>query len=273
MSHAVNYEIRKLFKRSEFRIAIIIGILFAIAGLIEQILLRYGVDAAAVLPASQMAMVFDGSIGNALATFVLPVLVSMGYADSYFMDRAYGVDCMQIIREGRKKYFWSKWTAVIISGFIIAIFPFIVNQIFTLIAFPLHNMNSVFSPDAYQLTFQEVNSALFPKLYMNAPYINNLAHILLIGIYGMVLSSVTYAFSLFFKKNRIAVVACTAILISIYLFVTANMSASLAVSNYLTSAPITIGVNLYFFLISLTVVLIISAAVLWIKCAKFRDEI
>ena len=257
-------EFRQLFKREELKISITACFIIAVVGFLSSLPMARSMFASELPSAAHGAMIFNNQMGQAFSAFLLPLICSFCYADSYYMERKSGYWIAVRSRLSKSAYMWKKAIVVTISSFFIAMLPFLINQLLCFAFFPLTSTYDMFAS-----TKGTVN---FPNLYENMPYLNNMVYILLNGIYGGVLGLLAFAFSLYIKKSRVVtLVATTIFMILSYFLVGLPSKESYVVYNYLYSAPLHFYVEIYKFFVIIAVLLIISLVGICLKLRK--DEI
>jgi hypothetical protein len=272
----IQLEIRKLFSHFEFRVLLIASSLAAVLGMLENVILFLSTDVSSLKPAFRMGMVYDGTFGYLFMAYLLPLFVSVAYADSYFTERQSGVDVLQFARTKRRMYVSAKAIVAAASGFFLVIWTFVLNQVFCLLAFPWRNHNSFFG-DAYAiggpLPDIYLQRALFPNLSINFPYVDNLAHIGIAGVWGAVMALLTYCISFYLRKNRIVVVGATTVVTILFYFIGDNLSPSLTITNYIQAVPITVGLRLETFMLVCAVAVSLCAGSLWYQSRGRLDDL
>lgn len=202
---AISNEFIKFFKRKEFYFTVLIGLFLGLFDFAEKCVDSYGKDSYKVFSANHQAMIFVGGIAGVLtALFLLPFISSICYSDSYYIEYKNSISKYTIVRLKRSYYFWSKAFVVSISGFFIAILPFLFNQLLCFIAFPIHSSAHYSNWPSYSdVLMYSTKTMLYPIVYLNNPYLVNFIHIFFAGIYGFTTALSSYSISLFINKNRL----------------------------------------------------------------------
>ena len=93
-----------------------------------------------------------------------PILVAIPYGWSYCREKKTGSYLQEMIRAGRKAYFKAKYTALFLSGGLIAAFPFLLNLM----------INATFCPyvlpDPAAGTYPVMNGWFLSKLFYTHPW-------------------------------------------------------------------------------------------------------
>ena len=165
-----------------------------------------------VLP-EHLTLLYDSGLGDMLLFLVMPILASFPAACSWYEEQKNNAVSVTLARTGREEYYGSKALAAVISGFLIGIYPFLLNYALCLAAQPRQEMLSVspaMTSSVYGAYFSRdvpfhLSSMLFPGLYMNAPIINMLLQVVLIGRWCAGMALLTYAVSFFVHPNAVVV--------------------------------------------------------------------
>lgn len=213
--YTISTEFRKMISRREFYLLLMFSVLIAGAGFCERISAVYiGADVSVVPSAYRKTLVNGGSgIGTMLRFFLIPLFASFAYADCYYRECRSGIVALNITRTGQRRYYLSQASVSAIGGFLVVLFLLLVNQLFCLLGFPAKAAESSWSGSIYETTLaDDVENVLFPNLYMNAPFLNNLVVMLFAGLWGAATALVTYAFSLYVRKNYFLTVGMAAVI-------------------------------------------------------------
>ncbi|MDR0671123.1 MAG: hypothetical protein LBF64_02310 [Oscillospiraceae bacterium] len=144
-------------------------------------------------------------------------------------------------------YYCGKALVVAVTAFAVTALPLLINQMFTLLAapFPVYGIfsNGVYPGHAGRRglgveSFGVTLHVMFPGLYMNAPLLDALVHMGLFGLFGAAMGLLSYAVSLFCRKNLVITLAAPAVLALVYLLLM-NVSGLgiLVVQSVLHAAP------------------------------------
>ncbi len=206
------YQIKLMYKRREFQLTFFLMMLICIAAFVFACIQNYSADLTRVLSADKTFILRDlGSDFLFLLVYILPVFAVLPFADSYYTDQKENIVPLVVTRTGVKKYFFSKLYSVAISSAIVTFIPFSVNYILGLIAFPLTSTNFIkASPSAEQTDFYSDNTMeniLFPKTFVNHPYLYNLIFMVLLTLFLMICSILVYELSYYIDKGRIFILS------------------------------------------------------------------
>ena len=204
-------ELKKVWKNRMTWIAFLLCTVIAVSAFfLDCFILDY--NDIGVLP-EHLTLLYESGLGDMLLFLVLPILASFPAACSWYEEQKNNAVSVTLARTGRKEYYRSKALAVLISGFLMGVYPFLLNYALCLAVQPRQELLSVspamtssvygayFSTDIpFQLSFM-----LFPGLYLNAPIVNMLLHVALIGIWCAGMALLTYAVSFFVHPNAVVV--------------------------------------------------------------------
>jgi hypothetical protein len=265
-----------MFYRRELWIVLVLCAAFALAGLIESTSSPFNasrIDLTIESP-TMASMLYNASIGT-LLLHLIPLLASFPCACFYFEEMKNNSLVLYVSRTKPSLYYFSKTIVIAITAFVVSILPFVLNQLFCLLAYPFP-VYGVFAEDAYRQTSIQYNAnrILFLQLYMNHPLLNACVHIFFIGIYGAAMALLSYAISLFFRKNLIVALSATTIvsLVSILVF-SAFKANFLIVQNYFLLIPLIKDVSVWPLFIELAVLLFISFLLITLKLKRHKEII
>ena len=114
--------------------------------------------------ANQLWVGFDSLIGELFYMFLLPLLASLAYADTYYLNNKLGVYKNILTRCHKKNYVLAKGIVVIVSGFIVIFVPLLLNQLLYFIIAPLNSSKNILGWPAYM--FVETKDMIFANLFL-----------------------------------------------------------------------------------------------------------
>jgi hypothetical protein len=270
-------DIKKLCQRKEFFILVTLGMLIAIAGLLEsQIPPQVAITTNSSFSAFQAALIYDGTIAQALANFVLPALVIPLFSDIFFYEARCGVRACCLTRSTRRAYYGSKALAVFLSAFLYVVLIYGLNQLLCLIAFPTEKTMDFFTGNAYNNgLFHELSRGVkFPLLYMNNPGLLNVIHILYAGFYGACVALLSYTITLFFRKNRALTLLIPLVAIYVWFFAANTFLENAFIPSKCVTVSAVYGITSFLpSMLILCAVLLVCAGLVVYKCERREDEI
>ena len=198
-------EYKKAFSRPEIYIVILMGGLVAVFALVEMASSNYfTLRADSYFSAYQASLALGGNMAELFAIFLLPLFAVLPYSDSYFAEKKSGVHIAGLTRQGRFRYFTGKACAAWVLAVVAILVPYVINQLFCLIAFPAERVldmnasNDIYTSDVVG----EVATNPSMLLFLNRPLLRNALHILYACYYGGGIALFAYAMTLYIHKNR-----------------------------------------------------------------------
>lgn len=201
MKQMLKIEIERAFGGIAFYVALLIG--FAIS-LVQ--FLNVGVRAAlnplhfyefnGLLFPENVSYVWMGAVSDVYYNVfirIIPILVVMPYAVSYYSDRRHGIIDNYYIRTKKINYLMAKLTAVFLSGGVITIFPLVINLISTSAILP-----TLMWPTA---TNEVRSGAMMSSLYYSHVSIYNILYFILLFICGGLLATIPLMVSLWLNNT------------------------------------------------------------------------
>ncbi|MDR0886131.1 MAG: hypothetical protein LBN22_07230 [Clostridiales Family XIII bacterium] len=193
-------EVKKILRRKQCYL--ILG-LFLIGVFVDFIItcLHYKSAPLSTIPSAYDLIIINNDFGTPasmiFSTFIFFLAISIISSDILFDEVRIGLSSSIITRESTKKYIVSKMMAIAITVFFITIIPLFINQLLSVIAFPVQGKVSGV------ITYNELMPAdpdrILSYLENFHPYINIVIFILLRGIAATV--TALFAFSLTFIEH------------------------------------------------------------------------
>lgn len=262
------YQTKLMFKRREFQITFFIMMLISIFAFLICCYQNYGLDYSMVLAADKNFILRDmGSDFLLVLVYSLPVFVVLPFADSFYTDKTENIATLVLMRTGAKDYFFSKLKTVALSSFLVTFVPFFVNYILCLIAFPLTSISFMHkSASSEQITFysnRTLNKILFPKLFVEHPYIYNFVFLIMLTVFLMLCAVLIYELSYYcLNKGRLFILAGLFVANDI-LVILSNTPIigdflSFAPNTYLTAYDVTEGKSVIYLIFMFLTVFILD---------------
>ena len=172
----ISVELKRAFANKLFVVALFIGIALAVGQIITVVVpYALGGDWAvwrAGLKGAYPNSLFDSwmgatpfSIWSVLYFFVLPLIVCLPYADSFYTDVKSGYAANVVSRGGVGRYFLGKTFAVFLAAGLVGVVPQLVNLLATTLFLP------VFQPEPTAGTFFVAPSAMLADLFYSSPWL------------------------------------------------------------------------------------------------------
>ncbi|MDO6657184.1 hypothetical protein [Anaerobacillus sp. 1_MG-2023] len=211
--NTLKMEIINSLKRKELHFVFIFMLIVAVSAFLIECLAFYGSDIRFVRSAAESTLmqgVYASSVRSTLF-FVLPIICSLVYSDSFYVDYNNGVYKNIISRVSKGKYIFTKSLVVFSSTFLVFFFTLFINELLCLITFPQTGLDNIASLPPYDIGIQNYNeSYVFDKLRLESPFLFNTLSVFIISIFAGLLSLVTYSiYFMFLTKNKIVGIMVT----------------------------------------------------------------
>lgn len=129
---------------------------------------------------------------------LLPILVTIPFADSFFTDKKSCYIDNIFIRTNKKNYYFSKLIAVFFSAGIVILIPLLINLMLTAMILPSIN------PQISGGTFPIVANSMWAELFYTHPYIYVFGYLLIDFIFAGLIASISLVVS-FWAEHRFIV--------------------------------------------------------------------
>jgi hypothetical protein len=142
-----------------------------------------------------------------ILTFLLPVIASIPFSNSYILDRELNIDVILRNKSGNTNYFISKAIASALAAFLVFLIPLIVNICINELVFPKTYLDAngqdfgtlLYSEYIYSEEEREYYSLNF---FLSHPQFYNLSIALLTAIYAAICGLAAFSISFFVKRFR-----------------------------------------------------------------------
>lgn len=228
-------ELKRAFKSRAFLTAVVIGLVIALGQYFQNVLsmvkyLEMDLEKG-VYPHS----VFNKWMGGEYYTlwpmlfyFILPVLASLPYGDSFYRDIQTGYVKNICIRVDKRRYLKAKLAAVSISGAVAVMFPLLLNLILAAVTLPS------LQPEPSTGFFFLIDKNMWSSLCLYHPWLYCLFYILLDGIFGGLFACISLAGTLYVSGRF--VVTILPFTVQMILYVLAMSFPPLSPVGYLSPA-------------------------------------
>lgn len=261
-----------LFRRREFMISFVLGMLLSLGLFLVNCTKQYGLDKVAYLSADKL---FIGrSYNNSifiLLEFLLPLIVVMPFADIFISDYKNNTLPCVIARAKPSKYYFGQMLCSGLSAFIVVFIPFIINFALNLIAFPAESVNySFYALSAPQSPYYALymDTIQFPEIFIANPYLYNIVFLFLLSAFCSLLAMITYQASYFISGNKVLLLSLPFI-INNFLIILTEILPGINISPfaYLFSYDDSYNKSLWY-LILIFLIMILFIIVASPKCIK-----
>lgn len=241
MKNSLKFQIKSFLSSRNFNVILIISIIFALMPTVIYGIYFHRADINEVPAAYSF---FIGSryveLFNKIYYILMPLIVSIPFADSYFSDREKNTIYAVLSKCSSKYYYFSKLIIVFLSGFIIILIPLLINFILNLFVFPVDstveflNGFGQIQNQLYTLYPDEYLPIFFYHLFCTNQYLYELTYLLIASLFGGLMSVIVFQISFFYKGNRI--------LLNCLLFIFNNL-----LSVILGQLPVNLNLQHYIF--------------------------
>lgn len=207
MKQILKIELERAYKNKAFLVALIIGAMLSFANVIIEVIpramnpLRTFSRDGQILPQNVFVSWMGGNqnFEYTLLIRIIPLLVVIPYAATYFSDKKNGIIKNYYVRMDKKNYLIAKYITVFFSAGIVAIFPFVLNLMITSMILPS------IRPEVASSQGLSVNG-LWSQIYYTHPYAYILLSLMLIFMLSGIFGSMTLMLSHFANNRFIAMV-------------------------------------------------------------------
>jgi hypothetical protein len=204
MGKILKIELKRAFKNKAFYLSFAIGAalciwlkLFQVQEVreLEKLISEYGTEKLGVYYLRNLYNSFIGLDYAYLPSIILytifPLLVTMPHALSYYSDKKSGYIKNILIKTGRKEYFFTKYAAVFLSGFVLTLAILFFDLWLSALFFP------ALIPEAGSQTFSPMlQSQMLVELFYTHPLIYTIIYIFIDAVFFGLLATVALAVSM-----------------------------------------------------------------------------
>lgn len=199
-------QLKLMFRRKQFIITMTAMVLFSVAAFIMNCLSEFSRSTIDVRAAKYMYLGSDfGGPLFFVFSILFPLIAVLPFADSFYEDRKRNTTDFCLSRMSNNSYYFSKFIAVFISGFLIVAVPLLINMILNFIAFPLDssingtNMSNINS----HLFDTVIKTGIFQDLFAKNMDLYNLLFLFLCAVACGLIAVVVFQLSFFFTSSQI----------------------------------------------------------------------
>lgn len=220
MKNILKIELKKAFSGPSFKTAMLISCFFCLISILyeyglyqyQKPYIEYWADK---YPVSQVFTLYSSwilieqnSIGRTLFFFWIPVVASIPFATSFYVEEKKRQLRMVLVRAKRRDYFVAKYFAVFLAGASVIAIPLALDF---MVSAALYHAEVPIVIFPY---FGVMSGEMWSEIFYSKPLLYVIGYIGIEGIYGGLFAGTTYILS-FFIKRRIAVLG---IPLFLYLF-------------------------------------------------------
>lgn len=277
-SQSVAFQFKKMIKRKDFYFAFLFSLIFLFATTILDLARLYGSD---VITLSSAWMYFGFSsftltpysmMIQLFMMLLLPFIASLTYSYCYFDDYNYGVSKTLFARVSRNQYYFSSALVTFLGAFFVVFIPLLLRELVFVIAVPLNSPVITPGYPVDDLIFRNVN--FFKDLCFNHPYTYFFIYCLIPAFVSGLIGVLSFAISLFYKKNRFLVLTIPGIFYIVFCFVCSLTGNTGAAPNYLIFPSLGLtGIELTPLIVEIVILLMIDLTAIGIKMRFQKDEL
>lgn len=206
MRKILEIELSKAVKTKYFIIAIIVGVLISMIGLVYNVELVYESQVyEGVNPCYEAYTLFNHwiggegySLGSSLYFFVFPILIAIPYGWSFCSEKTSGYMCQMIVRTGKNRYLTAKYVATFIVGGLAMVVPLIINFMMTALFIP-----AIKPVPTYDTMYGVFGISMFSELYYTHPFVYVASYLLVDFMFCGALACLTMLSAQFVKYKWI----------------------------------------------------------------------
>ncbi|WP_165171360.1 hypothetical protein [Adlercreutzia sp. ZJ242] len=266
----VSVELRRAFANSLFVMALAMGFALAIAQLVT-VVVPYGlgeewafwrVGSKGAYPNSVFGSWMGAtpfSIWSVLYFFVLPLIVCLPYADSFYTDVKSGYAANVVTRGGSGRYFLSKTLAVFLTAGAVGVVPQLVNLLGTALLVP------ILQPEPTAGTFFVSPSAMLGDLFYVSPWLYVAFFMLLcFAVCGLVACSCLVFSHL--VSNRFMVLVAPFLVCAISFFALGDTAGYSPINLLNPAQPYAVELPVVLIVVGMLALLEVASLVWWCRC-------
>jgi len=224
----ITAQIKLMVKTKSFRTAFTLVFLLAIASYLYQLFEMRNVDISLMKSSTMLFMLNDTTRLLKYFEILLPILAVFPFVFSYLDDSNLKTFPYLLTRQSKRSYFISKYITSIIGGFLIIFIPLLINLILCSVTFPFNNNN--FFGGSFSINFEGIllgtSRAIntrhyglpFLRIFLISPTLYNVLFIVIASVFSSALASFAFAFSMFFKNNKVILILPTFLLMRLLQF-------------------------------------------------------
>lgn len=204
-------EYKRLLTDKKFKLIFLIFLSLILASFTYTCYTVYGENLSSIRAYYEMSIIqgIPSSFIRSALIILLPLISSIIYSDSYYQEYSTGVYKNIVTKISRKKYLLSKIIVNFSIVFFILFFLLFINELLTLITFPLQGYDSNFSLPSYSIITH--NEWFLDILRLSKPYLYNIVIIFNFCLISSILSTLTLV--LCFSNTKKWLINCFSVFI------------------------------------------------------------
>lgn len=264
MKKLLKIDFKRAIYNKQFAIMIIIGIVLSLIQVYMEVIpyVKYYESGASYFNPFVKWMSNDRFNTCTLLFFMIfPVLASLPYSDSYWIDKNSGFNKGIYTRSKKKDYFISRYITNFIIGGTVVIIPLILNFYILMMLLPAVH------PSIFDASI--IAKHMFSSLYYFHPYLYVGMYLALTFIFGGTFASIGLAVSIYCKNRLLVVTTPILIYISMYIFELAGLPHLVPAKFLVAGQPVS-SINISSIII-IFLILFIGSLIVYVKGAS-KDE-
>lgn len=255
-------QIRRLFSRTEFKIAWLLCMIFVVMAYIEACLSVWGEDQSNLFSAATgwigNVNIFSGNVMQLFYFFGISIIAALPFSDSFLEDKLSRSLPAVLVRGTWKSYLTSGLFLTFFSGFLVILIPLLLSQILALLIFPVNGdlPMGIWGSGAWT-SLSTTDTYVFPSLVLNYPYLNNMVFIFYSSIFAGLNAVASYILSLLGIRRKLFVLCIPTIFWLLYSAVITFVNNTITPYIYLYPNDSVYKEVWFFFILPLTLLVFI----------------
>lgn len=242
MKQLIIIEFKNCIRNKKFQVTFSVMYLLSLLSFFVNCKKYYGYHLSSVRAAYEMDIIQSLASGTVIdiLIIVLPLVAFMVNSDSFFRDYSSGVYKNIITRVNKKSYLLTKLLVTFALTFLTFFLILTLNELLTLIAFPLKGYDNNFAYPSYDIGYSNYMSTHFLDLTrLNSPYLYNMIHITIISLVSALFAVVILSLSFLIKAKILQIIlgVFAFYTLSDIIFLVLNVQ-KFSIKNYLYSSKI-----------------------------------
>lgn len=266
MINLLKLDFKRAIYNKNFLTVSLIGILLAICHFFMEVfpMIEFYENGSSIFSPFLKWIIYDDfSIYASMLLIIFPILASIPYADSYWIDLNSGFVKNLYVRTSKYNYLISRYITNFIIGGISVLIPLIVSLYLLFMTVP------AVPPSIFSQT--DIAKEMFSNIFYNHPYIYILIYLFMYFMFGGVYASLGLGASSF-CKNRFLVIGIPIIsYLSMYILEIAGLP-QLVPAKFLSASQSVLGINIISIII-IFLILFIGSLILYVLGAKHHEVI
>lgn len=205
MYSVILLELKRCFRRIEFKFVFVILLLFSVVAHLIQCANYFGITFSYLRPYEEMTFIVGNYVSHIFSIFIIltPLLTSFIYSDNYFSDRKKGTLTLLVTRTKHRYVLIAKAVTVTFVTFFSFFVILCINMLLTYITFPENGGDNMYALPAYDIGLQRYDSMYaFDLLALNHPFGYSFFYVLLLSLFAGMVALFSFSVMTLTTKNR-----------------------------------------------------------------------